>query len=124
MRNTSKQKTLRKLAAGSLIAACSMFGTAGLAMAEDGGFWALALRDPAHGAVLRAVPMSQADTGARTAAALAARGLGVAYGPVLRDVDTVTDAVAVANDVPDRLFAAAVRRYLPAEGDALTRRAS
>jgi hypothetical protein len=37
MRNTSKQKTLRKLAAGSLIATCSLFGTAGLALAEDGG---------------------------------------------------------------------------------------
>jgi uncharacterized protein len=86
-----------------------------LAMAEDGGFWALALRNPVHGAVLRAVPMSRADTGARTAAALAGRGLGVAYGPVLRDVDTVADAVAVANDVPDGRFAAAVRQCLPAE---------
>ena len=35
MRITSKQ--LRKLTAGSLIAACAMFGTAGLAGAEDGG---------------------------------------------------------------------------------------
>jgi hypothetical protein len=36
MRNTSKQKTLRKLAAGSLIAACALF-PAGIAVAEDGG---------------------------------------------------------------------------------------
>jgi hypothetical protein len=34
MRITSNN--LRKLAAGSLIAACSLFGTAGLAGAEDG----------------------------------------------------------------------------------------
>jgi glycosyltransferase A (GT-A) superfamily protein (DUF2064 family) len=95
-----------------------------LAMAEDGGFWALALRDPVHGAVLRAVPMSRADTGARTAAALFGHGLGLEYGPVLRDVDTAADAVAVANDVPDGRFAAAVRRYLRAEGDAMTSSAS
>ena len=37
MRNTSKQKTLRKLAAGSLIAACALFPAAGVALAEDGG---------------------------------------------------------------------------------------
>jgi hypothetical protein len=38
MQNPSKQKTLRKLTAGSLIAVCSLFGTAGLALAaEDGG---------------------------------------------------------------------------------------
>jgi glycosyltransferase A (GT-A) superfamily protein (DUF2064 family) len=84
-------------------------------MAVDGGFWALALRDPAQATVLRAVPMSRADTGARTAAALMGRGLGLAYGPVLRDVDTAADAVAVAHDVPDGRFAAAVRRYVPAE---------
>jgi glycosyltransferase A (GT-A) superfamily protein (DUF2064 family) len=86
-----------------------------LALAVDGGWWALALRDPAHAAVLGTVPMSRPDTGARTAAALADRGLDVARGPVLRDVDTVADALAVAREVPDGRFAAAVRRYLPAE---------
>ena len=36
MQTTSKHKVLR-LAAGSIIAACSVFGTAGLAFADDKG---------------------------------------------------------------------------------------
>jgi hypothetical protein len=67
-----------------------------LGPAADGGWWALGLRDPAHAAVLRDVPMSTAQTGARTHAALRARGLRIAPLAVLRDVDTVADARAVA----------------------------
>jgi uncharacterized protein len=37
-----------------------------LAPACDGGWWALALRDPAHARVLTDVPMSTSDTGALT----------------------------------------------------------
>jgi uncharacterized protein len=67
-----------------------------LGLAEDGGWWALGLRDPAHGQVLRDVPMSTSDTGELTRAALLARGLRVAELPVLSDVDTAADALAVA----------------------------
>lgn len=67
-----------------------------LGLAEDGGWWALGLRNPSHGQALRQVPMSTPDTGALTLAALRARGLRVAALPTLRDVDTYADAHAVA----------------------------
>ena len=84
-----------------------------LAPAEDGGWWALALRDPAHAEVLCGVPMSWPDTGARTVAALAGAGLSVSRGPALRDVDTVADAWVVAREVPHGRFASAVRGHVP-----------
>ncbi|MFR9776588.1 DUF2064 domain-containing protein [Micromonospora sp. MS34] len=86
-----------------------------LGRAADGGWWALGLRDPRHAAVLRAVPMSTPATGRLTSAALAGRGLRVGSLPVLRDVDGWTDALAVADLVPDGRFAgevAALRRTL------------
>jgi rSAM/selenodomain-associated transferase 1 len=67
-----------------------------LGPAADGGWWALGLRDPAHGAALGAVPMSAPDTGARTVVALRARGLRLGFLPEMRDVDTAADAAAVA----------------------------
>jgi uncharacterized protein len=79
-----------------------------LGEAEDGGWWALGLRDPAHAEALRAVAMSRADTAALTRAALTRRGLRVASGPRLTDVDTMTDALAVAHGLPGSRFAAAV----------------
>jgi hypothetical protein len=76
--------------------------------AADGGWWAVGLRDPAHAEALRKVPMSRADTAARTRAALTSRGLRVATGPRLTDVDTMADAVAVAQGLPGTRFATAV----------------
>lgn len=84
-----------------------------LAPALDGGWWALALAEPRHGRVLRDVPMSTADTGALTAAALRGLGLTVLDGPVLRDVDLADDARAVAAQCPGGSFGAAVRDHLP-----------
>lgn len=80
-----------------------------LGPATDGGWWGLALRDPAHAIALRSVPTSRADTGRRTERALRGRGLRVGRLPTLSDVDTMADAVAVAAEVPDGRFAIAVR---------------
>jgi uncharacterized protein len=81
-----------------------------LGMAEDGGWWALGLRDAAAAAVVAGVPMSTPDTGRSTAAALRGAGLRLAELPVLRDVDRWADALAVAGAAPDTRFAAAVSR--------------
>jgi hypothetical protein len=76
--------------------------------AADGGFWALGLRAP-DPALLRGVPMSTAGTGAIQRARLVAAGLRVADLPQLRDVDTAADAMAVAAEAPQGLFAARAR---------------
>lgn len=80
-----------------------------LGPAADGGWWALGLREPAHAALVVGVPTSRADTGERTMAALRAGGLRVVVLPELSDVDTMADALAVADAAPRTRFAAAVR---------------
>jgi rSAM/selenodomain-associated transferase 1 len=85
-----------------------------LGPAQDGGWWALALRDPAAAEVLAGVPMSTPDTCALTRAALRARGLRVATAATLRDVDTAADAAAVAAAAPDGRFARALSTLEPA----------
>jgi uncharacterized protein len=85
---------------------------AALGLAEDGGWWALTLREPAHAALLRGIPTSRPDTGERTLAKLRAHGLRVVELPVLRDVDTAADAVEVARQKPGGRFAATVAEYL------------
>jgi len=79
-----------------------------LGSAEDGGWWALGLRNAAHAALLLPVPMSTSDTGRLTLAALENAGLTVTQLPMLRDVDTMDDARAVAEITPGSRFAAAV----------------
>ncbi|MEV4758368.1 DUF2064 domain-containing protein [Micromonospora sp. NPDC049559] len=80
-----------------------------LGPADDGGWWALGLRDPAHATALRGVPMSTGETGRRTVAALAGRGLRPATLPVRCDVDDWAAARAVAAEVPRGRFARAVQ---------------
>lgn len=80
-----------------------------LGPAADGGWWALGLRDPRCAELIRRVPTSRADTGARTRAALTAAGLRVADLPQLTDVDSMVDARAVARACPGSRFAAALR---------------
>lgn len=85
--------------------------------AADGGFWALGLARPCPDLV-RGVPMSAPDTGARQLVRLRAAGLDVGMLASLRDVDTAADAVAVAGLAPGTRFAAACRPLLPALGEA------
>ncbi|MEU8617433.1 DUF2064 domain-containing protein [Streptomyces sp. NPDC048623] len=72
--------------------------------AADGGFWALGLAEP-DPALLLGVPMSRPDTGAVQHARLRKAGLRVGRLPVLRDVDTASDAREVAAAVPGSRFA-------------------
>ncbi|HWC84136.1 MAG TPA: DUF2064 domain-containing protein [Pseudonocardiaceae bacterium] len=80
-----------------------------VAPARDGGWWALALRDPAAADHLRTVPMSRADTGEQTVKALTSNGYRTIHGDLLSDVDIVADALRVAGEAPEGRFAAAVR---------------
>ena len=91
-----------------------------LGLAADGGWWTLALRDPLQAQVLVDVPMSTVDTGELTLKALRGRGLAVAVGQSLRDVDTAEDAWAVAAAHPYGAFAAAVRTHLRSSSAAVT----
>lgn len=80
-----------------------------LGPADDGGYWAIGLAEPDPRHVL-GVPMSQPHTCAAQRQALAAGGLDVATLPVLRDVDSWDDAVAVSRDAPRTRFAGALAR--------------
>lgn len=65
-----------------------------LGPATDGGFWALALREP-RGDVVRGVPMSRDDTGARQREGLEAAGLSVGLLASLSDIDDADSLHAV-----------------------------
>ena len=78
-----------------------------LGPAEDGGWWLLGLRDPAHARVLADVPMSTERTGEDTRAALSE--LRITTITTTYDVDTVTEAERAADDAPHTRFAAAWR---------------
>ncbi|GAQ65030.1 MULTISPECIES: TIGR04282 family arsenosugar biosynthesis glycosyltransferase [Streptomyces] len=69
--------------------------------AADGGFWALGLADPSRaGSLVRGVPMSTDRTGAIQRRRLVEAGLTVRDLPLLRDVDTASDAASVAGLCP------------------------
>ncbi|WP_104135656.1 MULTISPECIES: DUF2064 domain-containing protein [unclassified Cryobacterium] len=74
--------------------------------ANDGGFWALALKKPS-GALLRGIPMSRSDTGAHQLQRLDQAGLTVRLLPALTDIDTIRDAHTVAAIAPHTRFARA-----------------
>lgn len=80
-----------------------------LGPARDGGWWILGLHQPHHAGLVREVPTSRPDTGARTATALGAAGLNLVPLPELTDVDTMSDARHVARLAPTTRFTAAVR---------------
>jgi glycosyltransferase A (GT-A) superfamily protein (DUF2064 family) len=69
--------------------------------AADGGFWALGLAEPSRaGSLVRGVPMSTGRTGEIQRHRLLDAGLSVRDLPLLRDVDTATDAASVAGLCP------------------------
>lgn len=81
-----------------------------LGLAEDGGWWVLGVSRPESADCLRTVPMSQADTGARTVAALRAAGCEVTMVDDLADFDIIDDVDGVLrNCLPDSRFARAVK---------------
>jgi hypothetical protein len=86
---------------------------AALGPATDGGWWAMALREPHHAQVLQDIPLSTSQTAALTAAALHRLGLNVAILDKLRDIDTAADAHLVAGHLRQGRFAAAVREHVP-----------
>jgi rSAM/selenodomain-associated transferase 1 len=105
-----------QLTGAHLGASALLLGTddAVLGLADDGGWWALGLRDPGDATVLRGIETSTADTGRQTLAALRRRGLRVGLLDRLRDVDTVADARAVAAVCPPgSRFARAVAVVCP-----------
>ncbi len=84
-----------------------------LGLAEDGGYWAIGLREPQPGA-FAGVPMSSSSTGARQRRRLEQLGLEVGDLPPLRDVDLIGDAREVAAECPGGEFARAVWAMEPA----------
>lgn len=76
--------------------------------AADGGFWALALRQPS-GHLVRGVPMSTESTGQLQLERLLAAGLSVGTLTELTDMDYFDDAVGIASLIPNTPFADAVR---------------
>jgi rSAM/selenodomain-associated transferase 1 len=85
-------------------------GDSAFGAALDGGYWAIGLREP-DAAVFAGVPMSADNTGAVQRARLAIVGLRPAILPPLRDVDTIDDALAVADEAPGSRFATTLASF-------------
>lgn len=104
-----------QLAPALLRSAAARLGEPGLdaviGPALDGGYWTLGLCRPER-AVFEGVTMSSPATLAEQRGRLAELGLRSADLPVLRDVDTIEDALAVARACPGGHFAAALNRVL------------
>jgi rSAM/selenodomain-associated transferase 1 len=78
-----------------------------LGPAPDGGYWCIGLARPWN-AVFEGVPMSHSTTCAAQRGRITELGLTLCELPWLRDVDTITDARAVAAQAPHSRFAAAL----------------
>jgi rSAM/selenodomain-associated transferase 1 len=83
-----------------------------LGPAVDGGWWGIGLRVP-DPAVFAGVPMSTTTTYAAQRARLHDLGLQTRPLPVLRDIDDIDDAVAIARAAPHTRFADTLRPMLP-----------
>jgi glycosyltransferase A (GT-A) superfamily protein (DUF2064 family) len=89
-------------ACGATLAFGAAFGPA-----RDGGWWCLGMRVPRTD-VFEGVRPSTPHTGREQLARLRTLGIEPWILPVVRDVDTWSDALAVATQFPDTRFAAAV----------------
>ena len=99
-----------QLEAGQLCAFDPSQFDACLGLAEDGGYWAIGLREPwMAGAAITNIAMSTATTGDLQLRRLRALGLRVQMLDTLTDVDTIDAAHAVARAAPTSGFAAALR---------------
>jgi uncharacterized protein len=98
--------------AASLGALYETPGDAVLGPCFDGGWWGIGLRAP-DPAVFLGVPMSTPFTHDAQRSRLRALGLRTIALPVLRDVDDMDDAVAVARAAPHTRFADTLRAMLP-----------
>jgi hypothetical protein len=83
-----------------------------LGPALDGGYWSVGLGAAVPGA-FAGVPMSSHSTFVRQRGRLQELGLRVHEQPVLRDVDTIEDALAVAGESPGSRFALALASIRP-----------
>ena len=102
-----------QLQAADLDAALSLLdgSDAALGLADDGGWWAIALRQPDPACFL-GVPMSTDRTGRCQHDRLLALGLSVAALPTLRDIDDAADLAAIARAHPHLRVGAAAARFL------------
>ncbi|AKN18245.1 TIGR04282 family arsenosugar biosynthesis glycosyltransferase [Mycobacterium haemophilum] len=91
--------------------ACRLLNTpAVLGLAHDGGWWVLGVQTSAMAECLRAVPMSQPDTGELTLKALHSNAIDVTSVDPLADFDFVDDIAAVRDAcAPASRFARATR---------------
>jgi glycosyltransferase A (GT-A) superfamily protein (DUF2064 family) len=90
---------------------------AALGPACDGGWWAIGLRR-AHPATFVGVPMSSPRTADHQRRRLAELELSMVDLPVLRDIDTIDDALAVSHDLPGSRTAGAVAAALGSDHEA------
>ena len=104
-----------QLQAAHLDAALSLLDRhdAALGLADDGGWWAIALQRPAPACFL-GVPMSTDRTGRAQHDRLVELGLSVAALPTLRDIDDGDDLAAVARAHPRLRVSAVASRVLGA----------
>jgi hypothetical protein len=84
-----------------------------LGPADDGGYWLIGTRRPVPG-MFAEVPMSTDRTASRQLRRLECLGLSCTVIDGLRDVDTIADALAVAELVPRSSFAARLRACVDA----------
>jgi len=117
------------LAKGLIALAADADADAVFGPAQDGGFWALGLREPAHPRVeglLVGVPMSRTDTGRIQHDRLVSADLRISILQTLRDIDEAADARAAAEHIPGSRFAQLLDRIAPqacpAETDETTQR--
>ena len=87
-----------------------------LGPADDGGYWLIGLHRPAPGLFVD-VPMSTDHTASDQRRRLETLGLSCMVIHGLRDVDTISDARAVAELVPNSSFAASLRACAHTAGE-------